>query len=119
MADALRYLAEAPFVVLLLDLSLPDAGPKPSNSNATGQLLGFRSASLSTSATVLADVVSRGGFGTDLAFDRDRNVWSPGGTTRCLELAASVAHAGLGFQGPLRAFRVMRLGRAVASAGLR
>ncbi len=52
-----------------------------SNSNATGQFLGFRSASLATSATVAADVVARGGFGTDLAFDRDGNVWSPGGTT--------------------------------------
>ena len=51
------------------------------NSNATGQFLGFRSASLATSATVSADVVARGGFGADLAFDRDGNVWAPGGTT--------------------------------------
>ncbi len=51
------------------------------NANATGQFLGFRSASLATSATVAADVVSRGGFGTDIAFDRDGNVWVPGGTT--------------------------------------
>jgi sugar lactone lactonase YvrE len=51
------------------------------NANATGQFLGFRSASLSTSATVTPDVVSRGGFGADIAFDRDGNVWVPGGTT--------------------------------------
>ncbi len=51
------------------------------NANATGQLLGFRSASLATSATVTADVVSRGGFGADIAFDRDGNAWVPGGTT--------------------------------------
>jgi sugar lactone lactonase YvrE len=51
------------------------------NSNATGQFLGFRSAQLARSATVTADVVSRGGFGADVAFDRDGNVWSAGGTT--------------------------------------
>lgn len=51
------------------------------NANATGQFLGFRSASLAMSATVTADVVSRGGFGADIAFDRDGNVWVPGGTT--------------------------------------
>lgn len=51
------------------------------NANATGQFLGFRSSSLATSATVTADVVSRSGFGGDIAFDRDGNVWVPGGTT--------------------------------------
>lgn len=51
------------------------------NANATGQFLGFRSASLATGGTVTPDIVSRGGFGADLAFDRDGNVWVPGGTT--------------------------------------
>ena len=51
------------------------------NANATGQFLGFRSASLASSATVTADIISRGGFGADIAFDRDGNVWVPGGTT--------------------------------------
>ena len=51
------------------------------NANATGQFLGFRSASLNATATVTPDVVSRGGFGADIAFDRDGNVWVPGGTT--------------------------------------
>ena len=51
------------------------------NSNGTGEFLGFRSASLTTSATRPADVVSRGGFGRDVAFDKDGNVWVPGGTT--------------------------------------
>jgi sugar lactone lactonase YvrE len=50
------------------------------NANATGQFLGFRSASLSGSATVTPDVVSRGGFGADIAFDRDGNAWVPMGT---------------------------------------
>lgn len=52
-----------------------------SNANAPGQLLGFRSARLATSAAVPADVVTRGPFGADVAFDRDGNVWAPGGTT--------------------------------------
>lgn len=52
-----------------------------SNANATGQLLGFRASRLGASGTVTADVVSRGLFGGEVAFDRDGNVWSPGGTT--------------------------------------
>lgn len=52
-----------------------------SNANAMGQLLGFRSAALAGTATVRADVVSRGSLGADIAFDRDGNVWAPGGTT--------------------------------------
>lgn len=51
------------------------------NSNAAGQFIGFRSDSLATTATVRADIVARGGFGTDVAFDRDGNAWVPGGTT--------------------------------------
>jgi sugar lactone lactonase YvrE len=68
------------------------------NSNATGQFLGFRSAQLATSGTVSADVVSRGGFGADIAFDRDGNVWVPGGTAAdahllCFSGAAFAASA--------------------------
>lgn len=51
------------------------------NSNATGQFLGFRSASLAASGTPTADIVARGGFGRDIAFDKDGNAWVPGGTT--------------------------------------
>lgn len=51
------------------------------NANATGQFLGFGSSSLASTASLSADVISRGGFGADIAFDRDGNVWVPGGTT--------------------------------------
>ena len=46
------------------------------NSNTTGQFLGFKSANLRRGATVPASVVSTGGIGADVAFDRDGNVWA-------------------------------------------
>ena len=51
------------------------------NSNASAQFLGFKSASLGATATRAADVGSRGALGGDIAFDRDGNVWVAGPTT--------------------------------------
>lgn len=70
------------------------------NANATGQFLGFRSGQLAVSSmTARADVVSTGGLGADVAFDRDGNVWSAGGTTADASLqrfpAASFAASGM------------------------
>jgi sugar lactone lactonase YvrE len=51
------------------------------NANASNQLVGFKSAHLRATATVPADLAKQGGFGHDLAFDRDGNVWVGGATT--------------------------------------
>lgn len=51
------------------------------NQNASGQLLGFRSSLLATSATVNASVNAKGALGGDVAFDAQGNIWVPGPTT--------------------------------------
>lgn len=51
------------------------------NTNAAAQFLGFRSSSLTATASRSADVASHGALGGDVAFDKDGNVWMAGPTT--------------------------------------
>lgn len=51
------------------------------NMNAPGRLLGFRSAQVASTSTQAPAVAVRSGFGADVAFDKDGNLWAPGATT--------------------------------------
>ncbi|MBX3229631.1 MAG: hypothetical protein KIT84_04790 [Labilithrix sp.] len=68
------------------------------NQNAAAQLLGFASSSLAETGAPAATVAGKGGLGRSLAFDREGNLWSHGGTTTDATLArysaASLAASG-------------------------
>lgn len=90
------------------------------NGNAMGQFLGFRSSQLTSSSTQAASVVSQGGFGRDIAFDKDGNAWVVGPTTvdALLNRFPSSAMAASGMATPDREINVPGLSCLPAAAAL-